>query len=98
MNISHTDIETLASLIANQVAAVMSAQETAGRWLKIPQACKYAKMSKNTLMDCIISGDIRATKRKKGGWIVDRLSIDEYNSSGIEEALYNDLAQRVNLR
>lgn len=97
MNISNNDIQPLASLIANQVAAAISEQRTAGRWLKIPQACTYAKISKNTLMDCIISGDIRATKRKKGGWIVDRLSIDEYNSHRIEETLYKDIAQRVDL-
>ena len=97
MKLTHNDIEPLASLIANQIAAIISAQETAGRWLKIPQACVYAKISKNTLMDCIISGDIRAIKRKKGGWIVDRLSIDEYNSHRIEEALYKDIAQRVDL-
>lgn len=47
------------------------------RWLKISEACKYARMSKNTLMEYIKSGDIYATK-KGGNWIVDRKSIDDF--------------------
>ena len=97
MKLTHNDIESLANLIANQVAVAISAQETVGRWLKIPRACRYAKISKNTLMNCILSGDIRAKKRGKGGWIVDRLSIDEYNGRNAEELLYNDIARRAGL-
>lgn len=50
-------------------------------------------------MECINSGFIRAKKRKIGGWIVDRISIDEYNSidGGQDEALFDDFAKRAAL-
>jgi hypothetical protein len=67
------------------------------RWLKIEEACSYAKMSRNTLMKCIDNGDIKGKKRKKGGWIIDRLSIDEYNGSVTEDALFADIARRAGL-
>ena len=92
-----SNIESFANIIAKEVASVISTQTAAGRWLKIPQACSYAKMSKNTLMECIFCGDIKATKRKKGGWVVDRYSIDEYNGHNDEENLYNDIAGRITL-
>ena len=66
------------------------------RWLKIEEACKYAKLSRPVIMELITDGEIRARHRPKGGWIVDRLSIDEYNL-GHEEALYQDIAKRCGL-
>ena len=60
------------------------------------KATKYSEMSKNTLMECIKSGDIKASKRR-GKWIVDRHSIDKYYESDIETVLFNDIAQRVKL-
>ena len=55
------------------------------------------QMSRNILMQCIEAGDISARKRPRGGWIVDRVSIDEYNSCKEDDALFNDLKQRVKL-
>jgi hypothetical protein len=66
------------------------------RWLKIDEACRYAKLSRPILMELIGTGEIRARLRPKGGWIVDRLSIDEYNA-GHEEGLYLDIAKRCGL-
>ena len=85
----------LASIIAEQLEASVLSKTAHGRWLKITQACKYAQMSKNTLMECIADGEIKAKKRKKGGWIVDRCSIDEYNGHNGEDMLYNDIARRT---
>lgn len=70
---------------------------TPARWLSIKRACLYAGMSRNSLMQCINESRIRARHRPVGGWIVDRLSIDEYNSGEAEADLYADLAGRVGL-
>jgi excisionase family DNA binding protein len=66
------------------------------RWLTIREACLYSKMSKNTLMECIEAGQIKASK-KRGKWIVDRLSIDAYYEDIEVEALYKDVARRSGL-
>ena len=56
------------------------------------------RASKNTLMDMIAEGQIRAHKRP-GKWIVDRESIDEFykSGSGNDEALFQDFAKRAGL-
>ena len=86
-----TDIST----IADQIAARLSIYSA--RWLKVSDAASYAGMSRNTLFDCIANGEIKAKKRPKGGWIVDRMSIDEYNSSGSDDALFADFAKRTRI-
>lgn len=95
--LTHDDINALAKQIAKQVEASMLTKVRPGRWLKIPEACLYARMSKNTLMECINNNEINAKKRKKGGWVVDRLSIDRYNSCNDEDVLFNDIAKRAGL-
>lgn len=70
----------------------------APRWLKISEATKYARLGRTMLMRLIADGEIRATKRPVGGWIVDRYSLDEYNSGGHQEAvLLADIAERIGL-
>lgn len=59
------------------------------RWLNITEACRYAKMSKNTLMECILDGYIKASK-PRGKWIVDRLSIDTYYTDEFASVLTRD--------
>lgn len=93
MELKHKDIETLACMIAEHVVDLIVNE----KWLKIEKACRYAKMSKNTIMECILNGDIRAKKREKGGWIVDRQSIDEYNGSSSDDALYQEVAKRAGI-
>jgi hypothetical protein len=46
------------------------------RWLSVSQACKYASMSRPTLMNHILNGNFYA--KKDGKWRVDRYSIDTY--------------------
>ncbi len=79
--------------ISEQIEKLLNINQ---RWLTMAEACQYAKISKNTLMKCIHSGDVRASKRH-GKWIVDRLSIDRYYESDTEELLYRDIACRVSL-
>jgi len=70
----------------------------APRWLEISEATQYARLGRTKLMRLIADGEIRATKRPVGGWIVDRISIDEYNSGGHQEALLMaDIAERIGL-
>lgn len=88
--LTNSDIKSLAALIANNIVEI----DVMGRWLSMSKACKYSEMSKNTLMECIKTGDIKASKNR-GKWIVDRQSIDKYYESDIETVLFNDVAQRV---
>lgn len=67
------------------------------RWLTIKEACMYAKMSKNTLMECIKSGAIKASRRRPKKIIIDRLSIDKFYESDIEDILFEDIAKRASL-
>ena len=68
------------------------------RWLSVRRAAAYAGMSANSMRQAISEGRVRATKRPIGGWIVDRLSIDEYNSGPEgENDLYRDVARRAGL-
>jgi hypothetical protein len=69
-------METLANIVADLVVAKTSAV----RWMKIKEACSYANLSKPIIeKKCIKAGAIKAKKRPIGGWVVDRLSVDEYN-------------------
>jgi len=71
------------------------------RWLDLGQACEYAKMGRTTLLKALKHGDIKGRRRGKGGWIVDRRSIDAYNAgtdiAGSDEKLFNDVAGRADL-
>lgn len=66
------------------------------RWLTVQEACRYAKMSRTTLMECVNSGDIKGSRRR-GKWIVDRLSIDTYYQDTEFENRYRDVARRAGL-
>lgn len=47
------------------------------RWLNIDQACRYADIKRDTMMEWIDRGYIYAHERS-GEWIVDRESIDSF--------------------
>jgi len=47
------------------------------RWMDIKTACTYTSMSKPTIMEYIMIGDVYA-KKLSGKWYVDRDSIDEF--------------------
>jgi excisionase family DNA binding protein len=88
-----TDFKILLEAINNLGKLVAITQ----RWLTMQEACSYSKMSKNTLMECIATGNIKACK-KRGKWIVDRLSVDEYYGDGEIEVIVKDLmAKRKNI-
>lgn len=63
------------------------------RWIKLREATKYSAIGKARLMQLAASGVIRGAKdcdSKRGDWIFDRLSIDEYRDAqmthdGIQE-------------
>jgi len=65
------------------------------RWLKVKEACRYARMSRNTLMRYVRNGDICGTKRC-GFWIIDRESIDKFYSE--DHAILVDMMKDVELR
>jgi Helix-turn-helix domain len=92
MEINPEDIKKISILLIRQIENLT----IFGRWLPISKATRYSEMSKNTLMECINNGDIKASK-KRGKWVVDRKSIDEYYEADIEAALFNDIAKRVEL-
>lgn len=48
------------------------------RWLTLKQACKYANLSKKTILKMIEDGHLQGDTTPGGQWRVDRLSIDEY--------------------
>jgi hypothetical protein len=75
--LTHSEMETLAGMVADLVVA----KTATDRWMKIKDACSYANLSKPIIEKCIKAGAIKAKKRPIGGWVVDRLSIDEYNGS-----------------
>jgi hypothetical protein len=70
--------------------------DLSARWLKISDACRYAKLSRGNLTALLNSGEIRGRLRPIGGWIVDRRSIDEYNAGGEDRAV-EDLIRRAGL-
>ena len=85
MELTHTDIEQLADLVAAKVAAGLNVP--VGKWLTMEEAMAYAKVkSKNTIKQWIRQGRIHGFRRSgKGNWIIDRESIDDwYNSEEME--------------
>jgi len=62
------------------------------RWLKVPEACGYARMSRKVLMRHIKLGEIYGTKRF-GHWIVKQESIDQFYEE--EEAILLEWAKRA---
>ncbi len=78
MRVVRTDIEALASMIAEKVGADILAKSIPGRWLTLHEAMAYAKVkSEDTIRKWINNGYIYAHKRS-GQWIVDRESIDDW--------------------
>lgn len=100
MEITHNDIEPLASMIANQVAAVISVQETAGRWLKLKEAALYSSIGRKRLVQLAENGRVTGFQDPdsgRGDWIFDRQSLDEYRliqSSALHKKAL-DLLDRV---
>jgi len=66
------------------------------RWLSMKQACAYASMSENKLMEHINADDIYATK-KGGKRFVDRESIDAFmlSDSRAAEKRFAEITRRV---
>jgi len=56
---------------------VKAASNSYPRWMDIKLACLYSSMSKNTLMEYIMRGNIYA-KKLAGKWYVDRMSLDSF--------------------
>ena len=78
MEVARTDIQALASIIAQEVRSNILATLSPGRWLTLSEAMAYAKVkSPNTIKKWINEGYIYAHKRS-GEWIVDRESIDDW--------------------
>jgi len=57
---------------------------TAARWIKLKEATQYASIGKARLISLAVSGVIRGAQdpdSKRGDWIFDRISIDEYREA-----------------
>ena len=66
------------------------------RWLSLTEACAYAKMGRAIMLQAIHDGLISGRKRQPGGWIVDRLSIDAYNSGAVmDDHLFEKIEGRL---
>jgi len=100
MKLTYNNIEPLATLIANQVAAVISAQETTGRWLKLKEAALYSSIGRKRLVQLAENGKVTGFQDPdsgRGDWIFDRQSLDEYRliqSSALHKKAL-DLLNRV---
>jgi len=57
------------------------------KWLKLPEACRYARMSKNTLKKYIQLGRFSGERLESGQWRINRESIDDYFQRSDEKAL-----------
>ncbi len=80
MEVTHSELEALADLIAKQVKSILAVDQVQGRWLTLEEAMQYAKVSSvNTIKKWIAEGLIYA--KKAGQWKVDRESIDSYFES-----------------
>ena len=69
------------------------------RWLSVKQACRYASMSRPTLMTYVVDGNIYGSL-KGGKWYVDRYSIDAFFESDkvqLNIGLHKLLAKRQKL-
>jgi len=78
MELSHSDLKELGTIIAGQVRAQVLSELIPGRWLTLKEAMRYAKVkSPNTIIAWITEGYIYGHKRS-GMWIIDRTSIDDW--------------------
>ncbi len=64
-------------ILAENLAAEISARIHVPRWLDIKQACQYANIKRDTLMKWVDEGYVYGHKRS-GKWIIDRDSIDNF--------------------
>ena len=69
--------EVLWEVVFRAVREALAEAGASQRWLTLREACRYARVSKNTLRRLIEEGHIVA-KRLEGKWIVDRFSIDAF--------------------
>lgn len=57
---------------------------TAARWIKLKEATRYSAIGKARLIQLAVSGVVRGAQdpdSKRGDWIFDRLSIDDYREA-----------------
>jgi hypothetical protein len=67
--------------IAKKIAIELLPYFTSPRWLKLKQACLYSAIGKKRLKQLAESGDVvgfHDPDSKRGDWIFDRISLDEY--------------------
>jgi len=83
MNLDHQDLSAIADLVAKKISTELSLV-TVSRWLTLDEAGDYAKLKRSTMLRLIQSGRIHAKKTSpgKGGWRVDRTSIDDWLNEG----------------
>ena len=63
---------------------LLTAAHNMPRWIKLREATRYAAIGKGRLISLAVSGVIRGTQdpdSRRGDWIFDRLSIDEYREA-----------------
>jgi hypothetical protein len=75
------ELETLAALVAKELATSISAAAVPGKWLTLKEAMAYCKVKHpDTIRTWITEGYIYGHKRT-GQWIIDRESIDDWFNS-----------------
>lgn len=67
----------------------LTAAHNMPRWIKLKEATRYAAIGKARLIDLAVSGVVRGAQdpdSKRGDWIFDRLSLDEYREAQMSHA------------
>lgn len=68
------------------------------RWIKLKEATEYASICKARLKELASSGVIRGAKdpdSRRGDWIFDRISIDEYREAQMSSASIKEKALEI---
>ena len=78
---TNENMEQLADMITEKILIP-------SRWLKLKQATKYANYGKTKLMNLAMEGKIKGyqdKESKRGDWIFDKKSIDEFRLQQFED-------------
>jgi hypothetical protein len=74
-HLTHDDLQKLAERLSALIPQPLP------RWLTFKEACEYARVKRDRMAEMIGDGSVHGGK-KKGCWIIDRQSIDDYYLTG----------------
>lgn len=77
---------------------MFSCEKINRRWLSLKEACKYANIGKDRMKRLAMEGIIKGYQdpdNKRGDWIFDVISIDDYRESQINNILVKEKALAI---